>query len=236
MPKKKLTAEQRKAIGERLKNARAAKKAKEIQDSPAKIDNSDVDKLLKRIEELERGKFFSQPQTPVKSITKYSIAAKDYPDPRERLAKETRLEPFGFSHNFELDWRVGKVNFDKDGVHYVEPRFELDLNVIVKDEEGNPTAKRYTLKTDMFFEDPDSFIDIANRHGIEVPENLMDDFMNEMRYMSARDWLIECFYPPKKTNPEDIKEEVIGNRLVKVFEKSSEETSTVPFGKLDKKL
>src|SRR3990167_2262712 len=128
MPKKQMTAEERKAWGAKMKAAREAKRTADlIETNPPTVDNNDVSKLLKRSEELESRQFFSQPQqTPqpqaaIRSITKYSINPKDYPDPRERLSNETKLERHAFKHNFELGWKVGRVNYDKDGVHYVEP-------------------------------------------------------------------------------------------------------------------
>jgi hypothetical protein len=71
------------------------------------------------------------------------------------------------------------------------------------------------------FEDPDSAIWVADQMGIEVPETMQKDFLDEMRYIRCRNWLFEVFWPSPMKKPEGLREEVIGNRLVPVIDLSS---------------
>lgn len=257
MARKPMTAEEKKAWGAKMKAARAAKQqaqtvTENIESNPPKeiADQNDVSALLKRIEELEQRQFFGQPQpnnqpnqsTPVVTrqvVTKFSFKPQDYPDPRDRFFEEAKLKLKGFTKDWwDLDWRIERVNYEEDGQKYAAPRFELDLVRIMEDETtGEPSNQRYTVCRGMFFEDPDSFVAIANQHGLEVPEDLFKPFMDEMRYLTMRDWLLEAFYPPKPNqNKINKKELVIGNRLVEVFEINSEQSETMPFGQLKTKL
>lgn len=232
----------RKKFGEAAK-ARAAKKKAENENygvTPApNPDASDVSLLLKRINELEKRQFFATPEAPAqqyqtRSVLKYSIKSKDYPDPRERLFQEPRLKMKNFTPTWwVLEYKVGKVNYDKDSIHYTEPRFEIELWKILETEEGEPSNEKFRLCGGIFFEDPDSFIQVANSSGIEVPEHLHKDFMDEMRYLVIRDWLLECFYPPKPTNKNKGVERVIDNRIGEVVEINSVEPVNA-FAKLTK--
>lgn len=209
--------------------------------------------LLRRIEELERERqFFQQPVPPVAqgaqvtsggivgTVTKYSVNPKDYPDPRDKLFEEPRLRLKGFNRDWwDLEWTVGRVNYEtKDRINTVEPKFQLKLIRIIEDPEtGEPSNKRYTLWKGTFFEDPQAAIQVALDHGYEVSEQMEKAFLDEMRYLRMRDWLLEAFYPPKPSQAKVNKTEtVIGNRLVEVYEINSQESATIPFQNLTKKL
>lgn len=200
----------------------------QAQPTPAQPDANDVDLLGQRIAELERllslqAPAPQQPFTPVRSITKYSVNAKDYPDPRDRLFQEPKLVLKNFNTTWwSLEYKVDRVQYDKDGVHYVEPRFTLELWHIIEDEEtGEPSNKKYKVCSGMFFEDPESYIIVANERGIDVPEEIQGQFCDEMRYLAQRDWLVEAFYPPKPQKASTRTEQVIGNVLVEVVEINS---------------
>ena len=245
MPKQ-MSAEERKAWGEKMKIARAAKKQNQVtHDQKETIDqNDDIQILKRRIEELEQKQFFNQP-APVTStkqvITKYSWDPKLYADPREKLSNEEKLRRFAFKENYDLNWEVQKVDYEEDGMKVRAPRFLLELLGKMIDEDTNEIAKtfdpatktwkekRYVLKRGMFFEDPDSFITVANQMGIAVPEYLETPFLNEMRYIVMRDWLFENFFPPKTLQDKMQKTEtVIDNRLVEVFEINSDVNNPTP--------
>lgn len=241
MPKKQWTDEERKAFGDKMRAAKAAKNKgapapepvpteapadEEVQTRP-NIDPT-VDALMKRIDELEQRQFFaprpaeSQQQYQPKSVVKFSIKATDYPDPRPRLFSEERLIMKNFTATwFHLEWKVSRVDYDRDSIHFTEPRFELELWRIKENEDGEPSNKRYRIATGMFFEDPDNFIQIANFKGIDIPETLEKEFADEMRYLIMRDWVLECFYPARPTNSANKTEESIDNRIVEVVEVSS---------------
>lgn len=226
-----MTPEERKAFGEKMKAARAAKKQEEKRENG--VANETVEALLKRIEELEQRNFFQQPQPVVKAVTKWSIDPKDYPDPTERLANESRLEEHAFKQNFILKWEVGRVNYQHDSVNYTEPKFRLELWKWIRDEDTNEkTTKQFRVHKATFFEDPDAAIQLARDRGHEVDENAQKPFLDEMRYLRMLDWLLEIFYPQPIKNKESVREEVIGNRLVPVLETSSAEAKSIPREKL----
>lgn len=252
MPHPKKGSPEAKAIGERLKAARQAKKSAEtIVNNPPQVDQNNVAALLKRIEELEKNKFFASEPSPVSQapsvtergfqgvIQKASLDPKNYPNPIDRLFEEQRLILKGFTRDwFDLSWSVGKVNSETyEGFKMVQPKFVLELIKILEDDAGEPSNKRFVVCSGTFFEDADAFVAIANQYGLDVPETLKRDFMDEMRYLEIRDWLLEAFYPPRPSQPKSNKKEmVIGNRLVEVFEINSETSEVIPFDKLVKKL
>jgi hypothetical protein len=234
MPKKDMTPEERKAWGEKMKQARL-EKANKKEDI---IDTNDLDVLKQQIAELQQKLNLPQSPAPIAStkqvITKVTFDPKAYPDPRERLSAEEKLARIAFPLNYELSWKVEPITYEEDGLKVRAPRFVLDLLGKVFDEETNeplrkqdPVSKewveqRYRLKRAMFFEDLDSFIAVANQMGVEVPESIQKDFADEMRYIVMRDWLFENFFPPKRLQNTSKTETVINNRLVEVFETSSD--------------
>jgi hypothetical protein len=245
MPKQDWTPEQRAAFAAKMKTARAAKKIKAVTADKTEqiVHDDDVRVLLRRIEELEKRQFFPQQPVPAQTartvVTKFSFNPKDYPDPRDRFFTESRLKLKGFNRDWwDLGWEIQRVNYEEDGIKYAAPRFVLELYRIIEDEvTGEPTARRYTRKRGLFFEDPDSYIAIANQHGVDIPENFEKEFLNEMRYLSMLDFLIDIFYPPKSTQAKSQKTEtVIGNRLVEVFEVNTHSAEKVTFDKLSQQL
>lgn len=252
MPRKPMTPEERKAFGAKMKAAREAKKNKEVEQSKveAAAANDDVSALLKRIEELEQRNFFAQPApapaVAVRAITKFSINPADYPDPRDRLMAEPRLESEAFKQNFYLIWEVGKVGYksDVDGVSYTEPKFRLEVWKYVRDgatnefvetedpKTGAKTRKGFRVHKGTFFEDPDAAIQCAQDKGITVPDSIQQAFLDEMRYLRIRDWLFEIFWPSPIKQNRGVREEVIGNRLVPVMEISSTTPVDIPFDRL----
>lgn len=261
MPRKKMTEEEKKAWGEKMKALREAKAAqrKEVS-APVEVSapddsaqentkDGDIQALLKRIEELEKQRFFQQapPAQQGAQVTQAGVVGttvkyndpKSYPDPRDRLFEEPRLTIQGFNRNWwDLEWSVTAFRYQtKDGLWFSEPKFDLQLIRIVPDEEGMPSKKRYVLHKVTLFEDPDAAMQVANQYGIEVPDHLERSFLDEMRYMRIRDWVLESFYPPKPTQQKMNKvETVIGNKLVEVYEVNSVNSEEMPFNNLNKKL
>lgn len=242
MPKK-MTEEEKKAWGAKMKAAREAKKTKEdikVEPSPEIQSDTDVSELLKRVKELESK--LTQNQQPqvtaqgmIGTLTKYSLDPNKYPDPITRLANEARLKRFAFEDNYELKFDMTTVAYEtRNGVNTEEPKFELQLIGKVFDEAGEPTNKRYIMRKLIFFEDPQAALTIARDNNLEIDQSDEDNFLNEMRYLRMRDWLMDLFYP-KPANPEGRKrEEVIGNTLVEVYEISSETPKSIPFDQIKK--
>lgn len=252
-----MTPEQKKAASERMKAYHEAKKTKVEQEEggahPEPKDqealHQELADLKKIVEEMKQAQYTPKPDqaTPqmnqsgklVGVFEKYVVDPAYYPDPRERLRKEAKLQPFAFDFNYELGWDVSTSNYEtKDGINTKEPKFTLELNRIMMDEDtGEATNKRYTVCRAIFHEDPQAAIVVARDNGIDVDETNERDFLNEMRYLQMRDWLLEAFYPPKSTQEKVNKvETVIGNTLVEVFEINSESSESIPFDKLNKKF
>lgn len=250
MPKKDMTPEERKAFGEKMKAARAAKKLEakptETQAAYSAHEPDDVEALKKQIAELKdafislasgaQGGAQVTARGLVGTVEKYTVDPKHYPDPRERLAKEPRLKRFAFSENWDLGWKVETIGYEtKDGISIKEPKFTLELIGKVFDEDtGEPTEKRYVYRKLAMHEDPQAAITVARENGLEVDENNEKLFLDEMRYLRLRDWLINGlpFYAPLSTDKKNKSESVIGNRLVKVFEASSDNPINIPFDQL----
>lgn len=239
MPKKTWTPEERQAFADKMKAARAAKQKPQVEENI--VQNEDENALLKRILELEarlnaQGAQAPQAAPSPRTVTvKYSFNPEDYPDPRDRFFEEPKLQLRGFNKNwFELGWEVQKVNYEEDGIKLAAPRFNLEVYGVIEDPvTGEPSNKRYTMKRGVFFEDPDSFLEVASRHGVEIPERFEKWFMDEMRYLNMRDFLLDMFYPSAPTSTKQNKTEmVIGNKLVEVWEASSTDTQAVPFSDL----
>lgn len=158
-----------------------------------------------------------------------------YPDPRERLANEQRLQRFGFKENYELGWDIGTSSYTTiDNIRMTEPKFTLDLIHVVHDEAtGERTGGRFVEYRMILHEDPDTALLIARQSGINVDGYSELDFLNEMRYLQMRDWLIECFYKPTSTPQKKHKEMVINGKLVDYYEVNDENPTTIPFDQLN---
>lgn len=182
---------------------------------------------------------FSHRGSLVGTFEKYVVDPKNYPDPSERLGQEPKLQRFAFGQNYDLAWSVSTTSYQtQDGVNTREPRFDLELRRIVFDEEtGLPTDTRYSVCKLIFHEDPQAALVVARDNGIEPDEFPGGEkaFLDEMRYMRARDWLLEAFYPPTTdTIKKQRRDVVIGGKLVEVFDISSENAERMPFDQIGK--
>lgn len=179
----------------------------------------------------------------VGEVEKYSVDVDRYPDFTQRLAQENRLKPMAFDYNYELDYSVSIRPYEtKTGVNQKEPEFLINLYRIKMDSNGQPTNQRYIARRLMFHEDPQAAIVIARDNGLSLDDwKDMDNsdtnqraFLNEMRYLRARDWLFDVFWPKGTDKSEQIREEVIGGTIVQVFTKNSEESAEIDFDKINK--
>lgn len=236
-----------------------AKIVEEVPANPAPVDHgtqapADYAELQRQMNEL-KGYLFdvlrngvpaAAPSGPsvtghgiVGTLEKYILDPAHYPNPCERLAKEPKLQRFAFDMNFELEWHVGITQYDtKDGIHVKEPKFEIQLNRIVMDEEtGQPTDGRYIITQGIFHEDPQAALAVAAENDVEIEGWEEKAFLDEMRYLRLRDWLLEAFYTPLPASRKSNKREMaVGGKMVQYFEINSEDASGIPFGKLTNKL
>lgn len=170
---------------------------------------------------------------------KYNLDPNYYPNPCERLANEPRLARFAFPLNFELEWNVGVSQYKTiDGINTKEPKFEIQLNRIMLDEEtGEPTLGRIVICKGIFHEDPDAAVIVAREQGFDVNSFGEKEFLDEMRYLRIRDWLFEAFFTPlPATHKTNKREMVINGKLVQYFEINDENGASIPFDKLGNKL
>lgn len=174
------------------------------------------------------------------TLDRYSVKKSDYEDFTVRLSEEPALKRFGFKENFELTWKWEVVRYQTiDKFWMQEPKITIDLNRRIYDEEtGALTTGRYKEFRIVIHEDPDAALQIARMNGVSVPEDPAHEaqFLNEMRYLQVRDWLIECFMPKRPTNQNNRREMVVNGKLVEYFETNSEGTAKLQFDQLSTKL
>lgn len=256
-----ISDEERKRRSERMRAMHAAKKAEK---GPQQVEETKINTqqpetsqgdLARQVEELKKNLEFmqqmmTQNQQPAQQVhvgsrgmvgthEKFSTKPKDYPDPRERLSKEPRLQRFAFPINYELTWDIKSVRYQtQDGVWMQEPRFEIELLRIAMDNDtGEPTDGRWILRRLQLHEDPAAAVAVAREKGLEVDENNEKAFLDEMRYLRIRDWLFDAFFQPKADNQRsNMREMAIDGKLVPYFEVNSENNASIPFNQLDKKL
>lgn len=254
MAKRNWTPEERKAFGDKMKAARQNKNPQiktEVTEQPVikegqTIGMAEYQDLLRQINELKQNQFTDliqalkgNPDTVVGNgkltgtFEKYITSADRYPSPVDRLMVEHKLQRFAFPLNYELIYGVSVSEYETiDHVRTKEPKFSLTLVRIVLDEEtGEPTNKRYEICRLVMHEDPEAALVIARDNDLVVEEENEEKFLNEMRYIRMRDWLLECFYPAPIKSESNRRESVIGGKLVMTYEKTNE--SGVGVGKMD---
>lgn len=199
----------------------------------------DVSELKRQIEELKTMQWQLMAQTMgnqqqggaqvgvngmTGTVDRFDMNFDLYPDPSERLEKEQKLQRFAFQINYELEFKVSESAYTTiDNVRMREPKFTLELVRIVMDEDtGDPTDGRYSVARLTLHEDPDTALFLAREMGMQVDRNDEMSFLNEMRYIRMRDWLLDCFYPPKPETKTQRRQTVIGGRLVDYWEKNTE--------------
>jgi len=255
MPKKIKTQTEKNAWGAKMQAARVAKRDAQVERendklvppivtepvAPIQPNQPDYAELQRQVLELTTKFANLQPQGPqvangrlVGTFTKYNTDPNYYPDPCERLAAEPRLQRFAFPMNYELKFTTSTSSYEtKDGISTVEPKFELELvRIMLNEETGEATNKRYVICKAIFHEDPQSAIVVARQNGIDINKFNEKDFLDEMRYLQMRDWVLECFYPPKTQEKEKRKEMVIDGKIVQYFEINSETPEAMKFGDL----
>jgi len=255
------TEEEKKAFGEKMKAARAKKQTEQVtvEDKTPKtevpyeaptpdteVNQESVADLKRQIDEL-KSYLFDQKQSQAQGsglgvnnqgnlvgmVEKYLVDPAAYPSPVERLMKEARLAPFAFDVNYEIDYQVQVSQYQtKDGVNTREPRFHLELRKVRLDDLGNPTDERIIARRMVFHEDPQAAIEIARENGLPIDESNERDFLNEMRYLRARDWLLDIFYPKPAQPAQSRREEVIDNQMVQIISINSEDAQGIPFNQI----
>lgn len=248
------TEEQKQAARERMKAMHAKKKAQNdvpmVDDVPTKIADEEYSDLKQQIEELKKALFdlkekkdngLEVPQVTARGVIgtfeKYSTDPSRYPDPTERLYNEPKLKRFAFRENYELNFAVNISSYETlDGRREKQPKFTLQLIPKIFEDDGQDHGRRYIKKQIILHEDPDTALFLAKENGLDVDEYNEKEFLDEMRYLRMRDWLLEDFYPPKTEAMKNRKQTVINNQVVEIYETSSEQPSAIPFQDLRGKI
>lgn len=169
-------------------------------------------------------------------MQKYAVDARDYDDPRPELMDTQELERFAFKQNYYLMWDVEAIQYEnKWGIAYSEPRFVLKLykrlfeedgtptpvtdnaGVAQLDENGKPLHKSYLVQRAYFFEDPAASIIEARALGITVTDANSKAFLQQMRKLRYKTWLLEIFQPKRATNTSrSTKTMMVGSTQVQV--------------------
>jgi hypothetical protein len=210
------------------------------------ISQDDYADLLRQINELKQG---LAPQTPqiglrggqlVGTFEKFSVRGDDYPDPVRRLRTEPRLKRFAFTDNYDLTWGVTISEYTTiDNIRQREPKFTLELGRKLYDEdtgdlkldkEGNPQG--YIISRLIFHEDPDAALTIAREEGIDVDTMGEREFLDEMRFIRCRKWLLDCFFPSPVEASRGKKEMVVGGTIVETYAITSESPEKIPFDEI----
>lgn len=242
----------RKKFGEAAKARAAAKKAQKeepilpIGPREDTISHDEYDELLRQIAELKKDHWSASQDNRVSlqggrligTVEKYDLTPNHYPDETTRLSKESFLERVAFDANYELKFGVSVSEYTTlDGIRTKEPKFTLELIGKIFDEETHElTTGRYIIRRLIMHEDPEAALVIAREQNLDVDEDNEEAFLNEMRYIRMRDWLLECYYPTAPKNNNRKREMVVEGKIVEYFEVTTEDTETarVPFGELVK--
>lgn len=247
----------RKAFGEAARARAEAKKEKAVvtEATQTTVQNEDYNSLKAQVDELtamlkarvsaEANAGQLQQQSAqitstglIGTLKKFNTDPNYYPNPTTRLYDEPRLARFAFKENWELEFSVKDSSYTTlDNRRVVEPQFTIQLIGKMYDDDGNLTPGRYVRKQMVFFEDPDAALAIAREQGIDVESFGEKEFLDEMRYLRVRNWLLENFYPPTNTNKQQNKKQmVVNNQVVEYYEISSVDSAEVNFNGLNGKL
>lgn len=206
--------------------------------APDTIAEDDLAELRRQIQELkdmqwaqtqnqaQESRVALQGGRLIGTVEKYDLSPEIYPNPTERLAKEPRLARFAFNDNYILSFDVAVTEYTTiDGIRTKEPKFTLVLAAYLYDEEtgerkteedGSPSA--YVVRRLIMHEDPEAALAIAREQNLEVDEANEVAFLNEMRYIRMRDFLLECYFPTRPQQNNRKKEIVVGGKVVETFQ------------------
>lgn len=136
------------------------------------------------------------------NIAKWELDRNYFPDPTDRLMDDPELKRFAMRENYLLTWEVtGHYYEDKQGVAYLEPKFQVELKRFPFEGEelppNFPKGGKILVKRIILFEDEFVSRKAAAELGMDFTddEKGFRDMMDEVRYQRLRTWLLEHFKP-----------------------------------------
>lgn len=202
------------------------------------LDEDKFKELMDRLARLEESKTqtltsppnqgFDQFGKPQGVMQKYSIDPSYYNDPRDGLYDLPELKRQAMRENFHIDWEVEQLIYEtKYGTSFSEPKFTLTLFQKRFDDEGKEIVKtapdgkvyhpRIVRQVGIFFEDPVAAIKVAQELGLPIDNANTREFLEQMRFMRYKQWLLEIFNPTRPTSTATKRhQEVIGGKVYQV--------------------
>lgn len=171
---------------------------------------------------------FDQFGKPTGVIQTYSVNPADYADPRDFLYDLPELAQYAMRLNYNLDWLVEQKIFEtKYGTSVAHPKFSLILQrkrlengvEVVK---IDPNTKRefhprIHVQTGVFFEDPAASVTEALQLGLPIDKANTPQFLEQMRQLRYKTWLLDVFFPQPPTNTADYStEQVIDGKVYQI--------------------
>lgn len=205
----------------------------EDNDRTAKLE-AQVELLTQMLMAQQGNQGQANQNAPQTTKTPYSLDLSIYDSPVDKLMEwarqDARMRRQGFADNYEMKFvREIPARFPlADGSYMQVPKFTLGLLEYAYDDEGRPVIQKnargedvqikYLRKRLVMFEDPDNALLVAHRKGLKLDDTTSQQFLNDMRYLQAQEWLLEVFYPPKPTSNSGMREEAIGGQMVTIVE------------------
>jgi len=240
MPKK-WTPEERKAFGEKMAAAKAAKKpqTKTPQTNSPQLITLTTDQFNDLVNRLSSGTVTDKTPAPsltpgiglqlnpqgqmVGTFTKFNISPDYYPDPREQLLDEPRLSRFSMRENYFITWDIDSKPYEtKSGISTQEPTFHVTLYQNMFDDHGEEMDRSIVIQTLHLNEDEELAMIYASDEGLEVTPEGLRELLDRTRYARIQQWLLAIFFPPRNFQLNvDSKEEAVGGTVVKVVTKSN---------------
>jgi hypothetical protein len=242
MPKKNWTDEERKAFAEKMK----ASRNKEETVDKVELTQEQFQALMERLSKLESTSKESTPGREnvqlndlgraVGIMQKYSVDARDYDDPRPLLMDLPELQRFAFKENYFLNWDVEQLMYEtKFGTSYSVPKFILKLykrlyeddgtptpdidratGVQRVDDQGKPMFRSYLVQRFTTTTDPNAAVSEARRMGLSIENANTREFLDQMRFLEYKNWLLEVFQPKKPSTARRTENMVVGSTQVQV--------------------
>ena len=152
------------------------------------------------------------------TVEKYPIDPSYYPNPLDRLYDDPAFKRHALRDNYLLTFNVEGLRYETaDKLWYTEPQFTVELYRYIFDDDDNPTGQVARISRTIFLEDEFYATIVADKMGILSEFSDRREMMNEIRYVTIKNWLIGMFTKPHlqhfKKQPREM---VIDGKVVEV--------------------